>query len=148
MWPLCKTVPWIKLNLCSCWVSYITLTHITGHFSSCRCDFDCLIMICKILTALQGGRMMQDQATITELKSMLSEMKELLNQQVTFSACWSCVSLSWIATWMDSGAKYRKKIKWKGIRAFLTRSFNKQIYNDDVVYCFYGCFSEWTLMLR
>lgn len=59
-----------------------------------------------------------------------------------------CLSLSWIATWMDSGAKYRKKIKWKGIRAFLTQSFNKQIYNDDVVYCFYGCFSECTLMLR
>nr|XP_024660256.1 thrombospondin-4-B [Maylandia zebra] len=34
------------------------------------------------LLALQGGRMMQDQATITELKSMLSEMKELLNQQI------------------------------------------------------------------
>lgn len=31
---------------------------------------------------VQGARMVQDQATIQELKSMFAEMKELLQQQV------------------------------------------------------------------
>lgn len=34
-------------------------------------------------SGIQGGRMAHDQATMVELKSMLSEMKELLHQQVT-----------------------------------------------------------------
>ncbi|KAM9393000.1 thrombospondin-4a [Pholidichthys leucotaenia] len=50
------------------------------------------------LLALQGGRVMQDQATMLELRSMLSEMKELLHQQIketnflrnTISECLPC----------------------------------------------------------
>lgn len=42
-------------------------------------------LIRKILPDIQGGTMLHDQATMLELKIMLSEMKELLNQQVTCS---------------------------------------------------------------
>lgn len=43
------------------------------------------IVIHKILPDVQGGRMLHDQATMLELKIMLAEMKELLNQQVMCS---------------------------------------------------------------
>lgn len=38
---------------------------------------------CEIPSGIRGGRMEQDQATLQELKSMFSELKELLHQQVT-----------------------------------------------------------------
>lgn len=46
------------------------------------CGFDSLILICEIPSGIQGGRTLHDQATMLELRIMLSEMKELLNQQV------------------------------------------------------------------
>ncbi|XP_069034085.1 thrombospondin-4a [Embiotoca jacksoni] len=50
------------------------------------------------LLAVQGGRMVHDQATMVELRTMLSEMKELLNQQIkettflrnTITECLAC----------------------------------------------------------
>ncbi|XP_076587557.1 thrombospondin-4a [Chaetodon auriga] len=50
------------------------------------------------LLGIQGGRMVQDQATMVELKSMLSEMRELLHQQIkettflrnTIAECLAC----------------------------------------------------------
>lgn len=40
------------------------------------------MLSCEIPSGIQGGRMVQDQATLLELKSMFSELKELLHQQV------------------------------------------------------------------
>lgn len=40
--------------------------------------------------------MAHDQATIQELKSMFSELKELLHQQVTCSVPQSCVCVVWV----------------------------------------------------
>lgn len=50
------------------------------------------------LLGIQGGRMVQDQASMLELKTMLSEMKELLHQQIketnflrnTIAECLQC----------------------------------------------------------
>lgn len=46
---------------------------------------DFLIRICQIPSGIQGGRMVHNQATMLELRSLLSEMKELLHQQVTWA---------------------------------------------------------------
>lgn len=40
-------------------------------------------MICEIHSGIQGGRVVQDQVTMLELKTMVSEMRELLHNQVT-----------------------------------------------------------------
>lgn len=66
------------------------------HFNLILVDVFCVsgfpILICDIPAGVQGGRVVHDQATILELKSMFSEMKELLHQQVTCSVPQSCVS--------------------------------------------------------
>lgn len=41
-----------------------------------------LILIFEIPSDIQSGRMLHNQATMQELKSMFSEMKDLLHQQV------------------------------------------------------------------
>lgn len=56
------------------------------------CVFDSLILLSEIPSGIQGGRTVHDQATMLELKRMLSEMKELLHQQVACSVSQSCVS--------------------------------------------------------
>lgn len=45
------------------------------------------MLICEIPSGIRGGRMVHDQATLLELKSMFSELKELLHQQVTSLVC-------------------------------------------------------------
>lgn len=60
-----------------------TISHVLTKAWWMCCVSDSIILNCQMSSGIQGGRVAHDQATMVELKSMLSEMKELLHQQVT-----------------------------------------------------------------
>lgn len=80
-----------------------------------QCVLNCLTLICEFSSGLQQGRPVQDQATLLEVKTMLSEMKELLHQQVSSSVP------------VTHTVKPTQRCN---------RSYNK----DRAVCLFYGCF--------